>query len=1069
MRTTLLTTLVLLLSLTPARAQQAPSYARQVRPFLAKYCLECHNAKDAKGGLSLETHKALREGGDGGEVVEPGQPDKSRLVLLVEGKDQPLMPPKKVQRRPTKSEIALLRTWVAAGAKDDSSTVKVAVPDIKPHKETRAPVSALAFTPHGNRLLVARGNTLDPGERTAPTVYLGSIGAVAVSRQGDTLALGLCWPGVRGTLELAQIPNRFDPALPETAHRRIPSTTEHKDAIVDLAVSPDGKTIATASYDTQIKLTDVATGKERLTLKEHSDGVYGVAFSPDGKQLASCSADRAVKVWEVATGKLLYTLGEATDWLYAVAWSPDGRRLAAGGVDKSIRVYEPGPAGARITHSVFAHEAPVLKLAFAPDSQTLYSAGQDGVVKAWDTSRMIERKVYDRQPETVLALAVAPDGKRLALGRYDGAVVLLDAATGKALAAAAADDKKSDVILETNAGNSPATGQKITLPVKIAGSLDRAGDVDFYRFEVKKGQPLGAHLVAAPGSKLEPVLQLCDLAGRVLAEGSAGHLGYTFPEAGTYALGVRDRDFRGGTEMKYQLQLGEIPVVTAVFPLGLRRGSAMEIQVNGVFLDQDRLRVQAPESTAPGAMVPLPISSKRGMPLGVPQLVAGEFPEVVAAPGPLAGKLPVPGTGNGRLLTSGQMDVWSFAARKGERLVIEVNAARIGSDLDSILEVLDRDNRPVPRAELRCQALTHVTFRDHDSVAPGIRIDVWDDLGINDYLYVGTELVRIQALPPNPDADCSFFSSGGRRLGYLDTTPTHHSNGSPMYKVTLHPPGTTFAPNGFPVFTLFYRNDDGGPGYGRDSRIVFDPPADGEYHIRIRDAGSQGGSRHGYRLTVRPPRPDFNIRFTPTAPTVGKGASLPLAMSADRLDGYEGPIQLRFDGLPPGLTSPPTTIEAETFTTAVPLYAEADARLPEKAPPLRLIAEAMIDGRKVVKEARGEAPKLADPGDLVTTAEKTEVTLRPGHETQLTVSIERRNGFTGRVPLEVRGLPHGVRVLDIGLNGILITERESRRTITMYAEPWVRATERPIVVLARREGKNSEHGARPVLLKIQEK
>jgi hypothetical protein len=80
--------------------------------------------------------------------------------------------------------------------------------------------------------------------------------------------------------------------------------------------------------------------------------------------------------------------------------------------------------------------------------------------------------------------------------------------------------------------------------------------------------------------------------------------------------------------------------------------------------------------------------------------------------------------------------------------------------------------------------------------------------------------------------------------------------------------------------------------------------------------------------------------------------------------------------------------------------------------------------------------------------------------------IERRAGFTGRIPLEVKGLPHGVRVLDIGLNGILITETETRRTIQIYAEPWVEAVDHPIVVLAKREGKNTEHGAKSVLLKI---
>ena len=83
--------------------------------------------------------------------------------------------------------------------------------------------------------------------------------------------------------------------------------------------------------------------------------------------------------------------------------------------------------------------------------------------------------------------------------------------------------------------------------------------------------------------------------------------------------------------------------------------------------------------------------------------------------------------------------------------------------------------------------------------------------------------------------------------------------------------------------------------------------------------------------------------------------------------------------------------------------------------------------------------------------------------------IERRGDFKGRVPLEVRGLPHGVHVLDIGLNGILITEQETVRTFAIYCEPWVQPTTHPFVVLARREGKNTEHGARSVLLRVAEK
>ena len=100
--------------------------------------------------------------------------------------------------------------------------------------------------------------------------------------------------------------------------------TGHSDCIYAVAFSPDGATLATASYDKLIKLWDAATGKEIRTLQDHIDAVYALAFTPDGKRLVSGAADRSVKVWDVATGARLYTLSEPTDGINTIALSPDG-------------------------------------------------------------------------------------------------------------------------------------------------------------------------------------------------------------------------------------------------------------------------------------------------------------------------------------------------------------------------------------------------------------------------------------------------------------------------------------------------------------------------------------------------------------------------------------------------------------------------------------------------------------------------------------------------------------------------------------------------------------------------
>jgi hypothetical protein len=622
-------------------------------------------------------------------------------------------------------------------------------------------------------------------------------------------------------------------------------------------------------------------------------------------------------------------------------------------------------------------------------------------------------------------------------------------------------------VTDAAAIDSARKGRAITLPTTIAGTLDRAGQADYFRFTAKAGQQVGVQiLTAVVGSKLDPVLELADADGRVLAESLNGLLAFTCPAEGIYAIGVHDKEYRGGVDQFYRLHVGDIPIVTGVVPMGVQRGKEAAVILVGVNLGGSTATVKVPADAAIGSRVPVLMPDKGEKPLGNASVLVGEFPEATVEKDQAA--ITTPGTANGVIRRPGETHAIRFAARKGERLIIETNARRAGTPLDSAIDLLDSAGKPVGRAMLRCTARTFVVFRDHDSAGPGIRIEAWNELAMDDYVYVGNELLRIAQLPLNPDADCNFYAVAGQRVGFLDTTPGHHPIGAPIYKVEIHPSGTTFPPNGLPVFQINCRNDDGGPGYGKDSRIFFDPPADGEYTVRVGDARGQAGPEFGYRLTVRPPRPDFTVTFNPTTPSVWKGGSIPVSATLNRIDGYSGPVQVKLDNLPPGFEAPATFIEAGQESTTFALYATPAAENPPGAAgPLKLVARATIGGKEVVREATGGLPKVVEPGDLVTTTAVEEVTIRPGSDSRLRVKIERRNGFKGRVPVEVRGLPHGVRVLDVGLNGILITERDTEREIAIYAEHWVQPTEHPFVVLAKREGKNADHGAKSVLLKVR--
>ena len=109
--------------------------------------------------------------------------------------------------------------------------------------------------------------------------------------------------------------------------------------------SPDGKPLATGSYDQQIKLWNTETGAELRTLTGHNGAVHALAFHPKGRLLASASGDRTVKLWDVDTGERLETFGQPLLDQYTVAFSPDGGQLAGAGVDNRIRIWQISASG----------------------------------------------------------------------------------------------------------------------------------------------------------------------------------------------------------------------------------------------------------------------------------------------------------------------------------------------------------------------------------------------------------------------------------------------------------------------------------------------------------------------------------------------------------------------------------------------------------------------------------------------------------------------------------------------------------------------------------------------------
>ena len=172
------------------------------------------------------------------------------------------------------------------------------------------------------------------------------------------------------------------------------------------------------------------------------------------------------------------------------------------------------------------------------------------------------------------------------------------------------------------------------------------------------------------------------------------------------------------------------------------------------------------------------------------------------------------------------------------------------------------------------------------------------------------------------------------RTALLDTSPRNHSVGETVCKVSLHAPGTRLETNGMPVFQIDYVNDDGGTRFGgKDSRLHFEAPADGTYFLRLSDVRGLEGERFAYRLTAREPAPDYSLSFDPRSFNIPRGGRVSVTVTAERKDGFNGPIDVQFVDLPAGLTSAAGRIPADADTTVLMIAAAAGclARHPQGA------------------------------------------------------------------------------------------------------------------------------------------
>jgi len=385
----------------PSRKEPV-SYGKEIVEILENKCVGCHGAVLAENRLNLESVAGMLKGGKRGPALVAGKADESRLFTMAAHRLEPVMPPHdKPANKPLSSEeLGLLKSWIDAGARDDSSQAggprseelkTIVLGDLPPGVQ---PINAVDLTEDGARVAAGRANVVQ--------VY-----------------------GVDSGLEIVSLGG-------------------HKDLIQSLRFSPDGTFLAAGSYQI-VTIWNAPTGQLLRSLSAHGGPVGALAIAPGGATAYSGSQDQTIRVWNLVDGKLLRTLIQPAP-VTALALAQDGTTIVSGGSDGVVRLIDGIDGREHVAlkgHSAAVHDLAVLSS--AAGGIRIISVSEDGTGRLWSLPPGSDPNLRPKKPMKssevkmivlaghkgpVRAVAVTPDGDAIVTGGDDGTVRVWNAADG---------------------------------------------------------------------------------------------------------------------------------------------------------------------------------------------------------------------------------------------------------------------------------------------------------------------------------------------------------------------------------------------------------------------------------------------------------------------------------------------------------------------------------------------------------------------------------------------------------------------------------------------------------------
>jgi WD40 repeat protein/tetratricopeptide (TPR) repeat protein len=309
----------------------------------------------------------------------------------------------------------------------------------------KGPVTSVAFSPDGTRIVTGGGSQSEPFEAK---VWDARTGMLLFDLKGLPPRLeGINTPVV--CVAFSADSKRIVTAGSDNTARVWDATTgalqlelkEHAGEVNCAAFSPDGTRIVTGGWDQTMKVWDASTGKALGELKGHRHAVTKVSYSADGTRILTGGLDRAVKVWDARTGTLLLDAKGMMSTDSGVAFSPDGQRIVAGRNDGTARVIDTRTGGVLLelkgrplVANTFYVSTGVLCVAFSPDGARIVTGGttdsSTGEASVWDARTGAELLQLKGHTGQVMSASFSPDGTRIITGSEDGTALVWDARTG---------------------------------------------------------------------------------------------------------------------------------------------------------------------------------------------------------------------------------------------------------------------------------------------------------------------------------------------------------------------------------------------------------------------------------------------------------------------------------------------------------------------------------------------------------------------------------------------------------------------------------------------------------------